>query len=123
MPITIRYADQLLTTVLVSHADPKIGQATGFGGVILHGLSSFGFAARAVVAAVGGNDPTSLRLFGVRFSSPVKPGEELETSIWEVGAGPDGTTELTFVVKNLQSGKVCLSNGIAYVKKIEKSKL
>ncbi|KAI0797284.1 peroxisomal dehydratase [Irpex lacteus] len=105
------------------HIDPKIGQATGFGGVILHGLSTFGFAARAVISAVGGNDPNSLKLFGVRFSSPVKPGEELETSIWEVGPGPNGTTELTFIVKNLQSGKVCLSNGIAYVKKAEKSKL
>ncbi|KAI0688603.1 peroxisomal dehydratase [Cytidiella melzeri] len=105
------------------HIDPKIGQATGFGGVILHGLSSFGFAARAVISAVGGNDPSSLKLIGVRFSSPVKPGDELETSIWEVGPGPDGTTELTFVMKDLQSGKVCLSNGIAYVKKVEKSKL
>lgn len=103
--------------------DPRIGQATGFGGVILHGLSTFGFAARAIISAVGGNDPTSLKLFGVRFSSPVKPGEELETSIWEVGSGPNGTTELTFVVKNLQTGKVCLSNGIAYVKKVEKSRL
>jgi len=105
------------------HVDPKIGQATGFGGVILHGLSSFGFAARAVLSSVGGDDPSALRLFGVRFSSPVKPGDELETSIWEIGAGPDGTTEVTFVTKDLQSGKVCLSNGIAYVRKVEKSKL
>jgi hypothetical protein len=28
--------------------DPRIGQAAGFGGVLLHGLSTFGFAARAV---------------------------------------------------------------------------
>jgi hypothetical protein len=26
--------------------------------------------------------------------------------VWEVGNGPDGTTELTFVTKNLSSGKV-----------------
>lgn len=89
----------------------------------MHGLSTFGFAARAIVSAVGAGDPDSLRLFGVRFSSPVKPGDELETSIWEVGPGPDGTTELAFVTKDLQSGKICLSNGIAYVKKAEKSKL
>ena len=110
-------------SILHGAADPKIGQATGFGGVILHGLSSFGFAARAIVSAVAGGDPNALRLFGLRFSSPVKPGDELETSIWEVGPGPDGTTELAFETKDVQSGKVCLSNGIAYVKKAEKGKL
>ncbi|OCH94644.1 peroxisomal dehydratase [Obba rivulosa] len=105
------------------HIDPKIGQAAGFGGVILHGLSTYGFAARAVLSAVGGNDPNALKLFGVRFTSPVKPGDALETSIWEVGVGPDGTTEVAFVTKNVASGKICLGNGIAYIKKAEKSKL
>ncbi|GJE93154.1 peroxisomal dehydratase [Phanerochaete sordida] len=105
------------------HIDPKIGQATGFGGVILHGLSTFGFAARAVLSAVGGGRPDSLRYFAVRFSSPVKPGDALETSIWEIGPGPIGTVEVAFVMKNLDSGKVCLSHGVAFVKKVEKSKL
>lgn len=105
------------------HPDPSIGQGTGFGGVILHGLSTYGFAARAVLSQVGGNDANALKFFGVRFTSPVRPGDALETSIWEVGPGPDGTTELTFVTKNLSSGKVCLGAGIAYVKKSEKSKL
>ena len=105
------------------HIDPSIGQAAGFGGVILHGLSTYGFAARSVLSAVGGNDPNALKYFSVRFTSPVKPGDALETSIWEVGPGPNGTTELTFVTKNLGSGKVCLGAGVAYVKKSEKSKL
>lgn len=104
-------------------SDPSIGKAANFGGVILHGLSTFGFAARAVLAQVGGNDPNALRFFGVRFTSPVRPGDALETSIWEVGPGPDGTTEVTFVTKDLTSGKICLGGGIAYVKKVEKSKL
>ncbi|KAL0068156.1 hypothetical protein AAF712_004816 [Marasmius tenuissimus] len=104
--------------------DPKIGQAAGFGGVILHGLSTFGFAARALLKAVGGNDPNALKFFGVRFTSPVKPGDNLETQIWEVGSGPEGTTEVAFVTKNLNSGKVVLGGGIAYIKKsTEKSKL
>ncbi|KAL7284837.1 hypothetical protein ACG7TL_002150 [Trametes sanguinea] len=110
------------------HINPAIGAATGFGGVILHGLSTFGFAARAVINAVGGGDPRSLTLFGVRFTAPVKPGDALETSIWEVGPvkdvpGHGGETEVTFVTKNVATGKVCLGAGIAYVKKAEKSKL
>lgn len=102
---------------------PAIGEATGFGGVILHGLATFGFAARAVTSAVGGGKPDALKYFGVRFTSPVKPGDALETSIWEVGPGPNGMTELAFVTKDLDSGKICLGAGIAYVKKAEKSKL
>ncbi|EJD01869.1 peroxisomal dehydratase [Fomitiporia mediterranea MF3/22] len=105
------------------HIDPSIGKAANFGGVILHGLCTYGFAARAVLAQVGGNQPSSLRFFGGRFTSPVRPGDTLETSIWEVGTGPDGTTEVTFETKNLASGKVCIGGGIAYVKKVEKSKL
>ncbi|KAG8767343.1 hypothetical protein FRC12_006303 [Ceratobasidium sp. 428] len=84
------------------HIDPSIGQRTGFGGVILHGLSSYGFAARAVLKSV----PGELKAFGVRFTSPVRPGDTLETSVWEMGPGPDGTTEVAFVQKNLASGKV-----------------
>ncbi|KAH9940240.1 peroxisomal dehydratase [Amylocystis lapponica] len=106
------------------HIDPSIGKAGGFGGVILHGLSTFGFGARSVLSAVGGSDPHALKYFGVRFTSPVKPGDALETSIWEVGPGPNGTTEVTFVVKDLNTDKICLGSGIAYVvKKDAKSKL
>jgi peroxisomal enoyl-CoA hydratase 2 len=90
-------------TVLV---DPRIGQAAGFGGVILHGLCTFGFVARSIVTVVGNNDPNSLVYYGVRFTSPVKPGDSIQTSIWEVGPGPNGTTELAFETKNLTTGKV-----------------
>ncbi|EPS93283.1 hypothetical protein FOMPIDRAFT_1026592 [Fomitopsis schrenkii] len=105
------------------HIDPSIGQASGFGGVILHGLATYGFAARALVSAVGGKDPTSLKFYAVRFTSPVKPGDALETSVWEVGPGPNGTTEVTFVTKNVNTGKICLGAGVAYIKKLEKGKL
>lgn len=95
--------------------DPSIGQAAGFGGVILHGLSTFGFAARALIQSACGNDPSLLKYFGVRFTAPVKPGEALETSVWKVGKGPKGTDEVAFVTKNLTSGKVVLGGGVAYV--------
>nr|GAT44872.1 peroxisomal dehydratase [Mycena chlorophos] len=99
------------------HIDPAIGQGAGFGGVVLHGLGTFGFSARALIKVVGGGDPKTLRLFGARFTSPVKPGDEIETQAWEVGKGPDGTVELAFQTKNLTSGKLAMGGGIAYVKK------
>jgi len=105
------------------HIDPELGKAMGFGGVILHGLSTFGFAARGLINAIASGNSRALTVFGARFTSPVKPGDELETSAWEVGPGPNGTTEITFVTKDLTSGEVALGNGIAYIKKAEKGKL
>jgi len=105
------------------HIDPKIGKAAGFGGVILHGLATYGFVGRNLVKEIGGGDPESLKLIGVRFTAPVKPGDALETKVWEVGKGPAGTVEVTFETKNLSSGKVVLGGGVAFIKKVEKSKL
>ena len=114
----------MLLNVLQSYfIDPSIGKSANFGGVILHGLSTFGFAARAVLSSAVSGPEAELRFFGVRFTSPVRPGDELETAIWEVGPGPNGTTEYSFVMKNATTGKVCLGAGVAYVKKAEKSKL
>lgn len=103
--------------------DPRIGKAAGFGGVILHGLSTFGFAGRAVLKTVGGSDPASVKFFGVRFTAPVKPGDKLQTNIWEMGPGPKGSTEVAFETKNLSTGKVVLGSGIAYVVKKAGAKL
>lgn len=108
---TTIYPNFAVKTDLRRLLDPAIGQAAGFGGVILHGLSTFGFAARGLLKTVCGNKPEALKLFGVRFTSPVKPGDALETQIWEVGPGPNGTTEVTFVTKNLRTGKVRSSSG------------
>jgi acyl dehydratase len=105
------------------HIDPNAGKSAGFGGAILHGLSTFGFAARGIISEVANNDPRSLKFFGVKFTSPVLPGDALETHVWEVGPGPNGTTEVTFFTKDVATGKVALGEGIAYIKKGEQSKL
>jgi len=105
------------------HADPRVGSDAGFGGVILHGLSTFGFAARAILKAVGGGVPSALRYFGVRFTAPVMPGDGLETSVWEVKKAPDGTTEVAFEVRNTRTGKIVLGGGFARIDKSEQSKL
>ncbi|KAH7910910.1 MaoC like domain-containing protein [Hygrophoropsis aurantiaca] len=105
------------------HIDPEVGVQSGFKGVILHGLSMFGFAARAVIKAVGNDDPRSLTYFGVRFTSPVIPGHALQTQIWDVGPGPNGTTEVSFITKNLYTNKIVLGNGVAFIRKGLKSKL
>lgn len=69
------------------HADPEAARAGGFPRPILHGLCSFGIAGRAVLGMLCGNAPHRLRRIDVRFSSPVFPGETIETQIWHVGNG------------------------------------
>jgi peroxisomal enoyl-CoA hydratase 2 len=48
------------------------------GGVILHGLTSFGYAAKAVVRSIRrAGVEGDLQYFGGRFTSPVRPGGRL----------------------------------------------
>ena len=65
------------------HSDPWFAQnMAGFPKPILHGLCTYGFAGRALVAELGGGDATKVSQVGARFTSPVFPGEVLTTSIW-----------------------------------------
>lgn len=69
------------------HADPDVAKAAGFDRPILHGLCSFGVCGRAVLKLLCGQDPVRLRRLDVRFTSPVYPGETIETRVWNIGAG------------------------------------
>jgi acyl dehydratase len=67
------------------HADPDVAKAAGFPRPILHGLCTYGVTCRAVMEAYCGFDPTLIRQFDVRFSSPVFPGETITTRMWKDG--------------------------------------
>jgi hypothetical protein len=69
------------------HADPAVARAAGFPRPILHGLCSYGIAARAIVQACCAGDPHALKHLGVRFSAPLFPGETLRTEIRRDGTG------------------------------------
>ncbi|KAI9437953.1 peroxisomal dehydratase [Lactarius indigo] len=100
------------------HVDPGPGNR-----VILHGLSTLGFAARALVRMIGHGRPSSLRYLNVKFTAPVAPGDGLETSAWNVGTGPDGVREVAFEVKNTRTGKIVIGGGHARFEKWEWTKL
>jgi acyl dehydratase len=70
------------------HADPDFAAQVGFPqGPILHGLCTYGFAARAIVKQAAGGDATRLRQFSAQFRKPVWPGDTIRTQGWSVGAG------------------------------------
>lgn len=64
------------------HADPAIGEKAGFGQPILHGLCTFGYAGRAVIAECCDGDPAKLATLSGQFRRPVWPGDTLITSGW-----------------------------------------
>src|SRR5690606_3387130 len=67
------------------HVDPAAARQAGFDRPILHGLCTYGLAARALIDSFGGGDPDRLRLISTRFSQPVFPGETLRFDFYPEG--------------------------------------
>lgn len=67
------------------HSDPELARAAGFERPILHGLCTMGVVCHALLATLGEYRAEALRRVGLRFSSPVYPGETIRTEIWRDG--------------------------------------
>lgn len=93
------------------HADLEVAASAGFPRPILHGLCTYGVAARAIVQAACNNDATRLTQMDTRFSSPVFPGETLVCEMWR-----DGTEAIRFRAKVKERDIMVLSHGYAGIK-------
>ena len=101
------------------HADPGFAKAFGFAQPILHGLCTFGYAARHVLSSFAKDgDYRYFKSIKVRFADPVLPGETVVTEMWK-----DSDTKILFRVKSKDRDKVVISNAaIELYKEIPKAK-
>lgn len=74
------------------HARPEAAQAAGLAAPILHGLCTYGFAARVALAELAGADPRRFRAFEARFSRPVLPGQTLVAEAYALAPGSAALT-------------------------------
>ncbi len=86
------------------HVDPGFAGAFGFPRPILHGLCTFGYAARHALNALG-VDPRKFKSIKVRFADSVFPGETLQTEIWR-----ESETRAVLRCKVVERDKLVLSN-------------
>jgi len=111
--ITYRYAEASGDKNPI-HIDEKVAKAAGLNGIVVHGLCTMAMTMGAVVDCYLDGDPTRITEFGVRFSSPVYPGDVLIAEGWEMGR-QNGMTTLGVEVKRQGDGVKVIRNGIAEV--------
>ena len=104
------------------HVDPGFAKAFGFDKPILHGLCTFGYAARHVIKSFSKNDPRFFKSIKVRFSDSVFPGETLVTEMWKEPSATGQSEKIVFRCKVKERDKSVISNAaIELYKEIPKA--
>ncbi|TRY67110.1 hypothetical protein TCAL_07644 [Tigriopus californicus] len=88
------------------HIDPSFSGISGFKKPILHGLCSYGIAARQIVDEVCQGDPGRVKAIKARFAKPVIPGQTLVTKAWKIN-----NEKISFSCVVKETGQECLNGG------------
>jgi len=98
------------------HVDPQMAALGGFDRPILHGLCSYGIAAKAILRDFCGYDVNKFKSISVRFTSHVFPGETIITEMWKDG------NRVVFTSKTQERGKITVQ-GYAELNEIPSPKI
>ncbi len=91
---TFRYRDAS-GDMMPIHVDDEFARSVGLPGIIAHGLCTMAMCSQSVIATVADGDPTRLRRLAVRFAANVFPGNDVVTTVYDVGPA-DGATVYAF---------------------------
>lgn len=89
------------------HIDSDTAKRAGFDRPILHGLSTLGVAARAIIHGLCSNTAVRLTAISARFTAPLQPGAVVKTEIWENGG------KIAFRCRSVQTNDIVVDNGHA----------
>jgi NAD(P)-dependent dehydrogenase (short-subunit alcohol dehydrogenase family)/acyl dehydratase/putative sterol carrier protein len=89
------------------HADPEFARMVGFEKPIMHGLCTYGYACRALMANFTPGEPEKVRRLACRFSKTLYPGEPIKILIWKTDDG-----KALWRVVNAKNGELVIDNGI-----------
>lgn len=73
------------------HVDDEVARSMGFPRKFNQGLCSLAVTSRGLIELAAGGDPRRVRRIGVRFSSPVFPGNAIDLGVFDIGATEEGT--------------------------------
>lgn len=93
------------------HADPAFAARGGFERPILHGMCTYGYATRLLVAALCDGDVARFGSIAGRFTRPVLPGDALSLQVWR--DGDDGARFRVLAA----SGEVVIDRGSVALKR------
>lgn len=91
------------------HVEPETAARGGFDRPILHGLSTMGLAARALIHLCCDGDAARLSSISVRFTAPVYPGDTIRTELWRDG------NDLFFRASVPERGLIVIDGGQATI--------
>ena len=105
---TFRYRDASGDQMPI-HVDQGFAKSVGLPGIIAHGLCTMAMTSQAIVKTVADGDPGRVTRLAVRFSKNVFPGDDVTTTIFDLGGGTYGFQATT------NRGDTVISNGRAEV--------
>jgi acyl dehydratase len=108
---TYRYRDASGDQMPI-HVDNDFAKSVGLPGIIAHGLCTMAMTSQAVIKTVADGDPSRLKRRAVRFSKNVFPGNDVVTTIYDVG---DANGRKVYAFEAHSNGDLVIANGRAEI--------